>query len=395
MKKIFNIAIFSVLFSFYIFALDRPSIDYIENFFVNLEKNITNRNTDEAVRDITNIIYNTNPVKGDNYIKEITNNAIYKKRLILGLSCLELEENAVLKLFRSESLEFDNIFTLALSMNLGGTADESGFIKFGQLTEQIMAILCSLQDQNMSESFFNDSLENLDNFIVSFMYHYPCFNFEEYLSDDFTLCSLYIAKFNSKVINYKKMQEILPKISKNYHHINDAINSNNNITDKLNNLLNNFLEVPEIVKILSEIKDEIDKLKKIASVVQVNFDVLISLELKSKINNIVLNRYQLIEDFPQLLNIIILDNEAFNSYKDKLEKDKPTEEDYNILEVANDADRNEVTKSYKRLCRKYHPDLSGEPNSDMMSKINCAYGRIKKSWNRDVDQYPNKKKKNS
>ena len=53
---------------------------------------------------------------------------------------------------------------------------------------------------------------------------------------------------------------------------------------------------------------------------------------------------------------------------------------YKVLGVPNGASEDECTKAYKRLAKKYHPDLN--PNNpeaaDKMAEINAAYDQIKK-----------------
>lgn len=52
---------------------------------------------------------------------------------------------------------------------------------------------------------------------------------------------------------------------------------------------------------------------------------------------------------------------------------------YKVLGVPNGASEDECTKAYKRLAKKYHPDLN--PNNpeaaDKMAEINAAYDQIK------------------
>lgn len=52
---------------------------------------------------------------------------------------------------------------------------------------------------------------------------------------------------------------------------------------------------------------------------------------------------------------------------------------YDVLEVSHDATEEEITKAYRRLAKKYHPDLN--PNNDeaarKMAEVNAAYDMIK------------------
>ena len=47
---------------------------------------------------------------------------------------------------------------------------------------------------------------------------------------------------------------------------------------------------------------------------------------------------------------------------------------YKILEVRYGADKADITSSYKRLCKLYHPDINRDPKAeDLMKLINTAY----------------------
>lgn len=57
-----------------------------------------------------------------------------------------------------------------------------------------------------------------------------------------------------------------------------------------------------------------------------------------------------------------------------------TKDPYSILGVSRDASEEEITKAYRRLAKKYHPDLNRgneEEAQKKMSEINDAYDRIK------------------
>jgi molecular chaperone DnaJ len=47
---------------------------------------------------------------------------------------------------------------------------------------------------------------------------------------------------------------------------------------------------------------------------------------------------------------------------------------YEVLGVSRDADKEEIKRSYRRLARKYHPDVNKEPGAeDRFKEINRAY----------------------
>ena len=47
---------------------------------------------------------------------------------------------------------------------------------------------------------------------------------------------------------------------------------------------------------------------------------------------------------------------------------------YSILGIQKDADQASIRKAYKKLARKYHPDLNKEPGADERFKeVNTAY----------------------
>lgn len=70
---------------------------------------------------------------------------------------------------------------------------------------------------------------------------------------------------------------------------------------------------------------------------------------------------------------------------------------YKILGVPDGASEEECTKAYKKLAKKYHPDLNPDDKSaaDKMAQINAAYDQIKNKNNADNDfssqnQYSNR-----
>jgi molecular chaperone DnaJ len=61
---------------------------------------------------------------------------------------------------------------------------------------------------------------------------------------------------------------------------------------------------------------------------------------------------------------------------------------YATLELPPGASTDDVTKAYRRLAKKYHPDVNGSPEAARkMSEINAAYERIK-SGNLEDDAAP-------
>lgn len=55
---------------------------------------------------------------------------------------------------------------------------------------------------------------------------------------------------------------------------------------------------------------------------------------------------------------------------------------YQILGVAPGASEEEITKAYRRLAKKYHPDLNpgDETAAEKMSEVNAAYDKIKNGY---------------
>ena len=60
-------------------------------------------------------------------------------------------------------------------------------------------------------------------------------------------------------------------------------------------------------------------------------------------------------------------------------------EHYRILGVNVGAGIADITSSYKRLCRIYHPDISGDPKSEeLMKRINIAYTALREKLKREA-----------
>ena len=58
---------------------------------------------------------------------------------------------------------------------------------------------------------------------------------------------------------------------------------------------------------------------------------------------------------------------------------------YKILGVSVGAGINDVTSSYKRLCRLYHPDINNDPESEeLMKRINIAYTVLREKLKREA-----------
>ena len=51
---------------------------------------------------------------------------------------------------------------------------------------------------------------------------------------------------------------------------------------------------------------------------------------------------------------------------------------YAVIGVARDATQDEIKRAYRKLARKYHPDVSGEPNAEARFKeVGEAYEVLK------------------
>jgi len=60
-------------------------------------------------------------------------------------------------------------------------------------------------------------------------------------------------------------------------------------------------------------------------------------------------------------------------------------EHYKVLGVSIGAGMTDITSSYKRLCRKYHPDVCHDPGSeDLMKRINIAYAALREKLRREA-----------
>ena len=62
---------------------------------------------------------------------------------------------------------------------------------------------------------------------------------------------------------------------------------------------------------------------------------------------------------------------------------------YEILGVTPQSSKEQIKTAYKNLAKKYHPDISDEPNAlEMMKKINSAYDILTKDQIRRPFQPP-------
>ena len=60
-------------------------------------------------------------------------------------------------------------------------------------------------------------------------------------------------------------------------------------------------------------------------------------------------------------------------------------EHYRVLGVSYGAGMSDVTTSYKRLCRLYHPDVSDDPAAEeLMKRINLAYAVLREKFKREA-----------
>jgi len=60
-------------------------------------------------------------------------------------------------------------------------------------------------------------------------------------------------------------------------------------------------------------------------------------------------------------------------------------EHYKVLGINVGAGIADVTSSYKRLCRIYHPDVNDDPESaELMKRINIAYSVLREKLRREA-----------
>ena len=60
---------------------------------------------------------------------------------------------------------------------------------------------------------------------------------------------------------------------------------------------------------------------------------------------------------------------------------------YQILNISVNSDQKTIIKAYRKLARKYHPDVSNEPNAEARFKeINAAYHALKKAKEVKIEQ---------
>ena len=60
---------------------------------------------------------------------------------------------------------------------------------------------------------------------------------------------------------------------------------------------------------------------------------------------------------------------------------------YEILEVEKNVTKEELKRSYKKLAKKYHPDISQDPNAtEKFQKINDAYDFLSSD---NINKYKN------
>ena len=60
---------------------------------------------------------------------------------------------------------------------------------------------------------------------------------------------------------------------------------------------------------------------------------------------------------------------------------------YKILGVERSADQESIKRSYRKLARKYHPDVSKEPNAeDKFKELGEAYEVLYVQWLEDTIQ---------
>lgn len=61
-----------------------------------------------------------------------------------------------------------------------------------------------------------------------------------------------------------------------------------------------------------------------------------------------------------------------------------TRDYYEVLGVGKNADKEEIKRAYRRLARKYHPDVNKDPGAeDLFKEVNRAYEVLSEPETRD------------
>ena len=58
---------------------------------------------------------------------------------------------------------------------------------------------------------------------------------------------------------------------------------------------------------------------------------------------------------------------------------------YEVLGVERTASEEEIKKAYRKMSRKYHPDIAGPEFEDKFKEVNSAYGAVQPRQTPDVD----------